>query len=86
MRRTIKINNEILKQMRKIYYEKGKTYLDWMGFKLTEENKPSYHHIIKAETLRKSNGSDIATIENGAYLGKKSHELLHKIEYESNDV
>ena len=81
MRKNIKINNEILKQMKKIYYSKNNEYIDWMGFKITEINKPSYHHITKAEDLRKNNESDIATIDNGAYLGKKSHELLHKIEY-----
>ena len=81
MRRNIKLNNEVLKQMKKIYYPKNKEYIDWMGFKITEINKPSYHHIKKAEDLRKENESDIATISNGAYLGKKSHELLHKIEH-----
>lgn len=80
MRRTIKVNNEVLKQMKKIFYPKGVPYFDWMGFKVTEENKPSYHHIEKAEDLRKKKESDIATLDNGAYLGKKSHELLHKIE------
>lgn len=80
MRRNIKLNNEILKQMKKIYYLKNKEYLDWMGFKITDINKPSYHHITKAEYLRKNNESYCATTENGAYLGKKSHELLHKIE------
>ena len=86
MRRTIKLNNEVLKKMKKIYYPKDKPYIDWMGFKITEENKPSYHHITKAEDLRKSHESDIATLENGAYLGKKSHELLHKIEKIDKDL
>lgn len=86
MRKTIKLNNEILKQMKKIYYLKGKEYIDWMGFKITEENKPSYHHIKKAETLRKDNEDDEATIENGAYLGKKSHEMLHKLENIDKDL
>lgn len=86
MRKNIKINNEILKQMKKIYYSKNKEYIDWMGFKITEINKPSYHHITKAEDLRKNNESDIATIDNGAYLGKKSHELLHKIEHLDKDL
>ncbi len=80
MRRTIKVNNEVLKQMKKIFYPKGVPYFVWMGFKVTEENKPSYHHIEKAEDLRKKKESDIATLDNGAYLGKKSHELFHKIE------
>ena len=86
MRRTIKLNNEVLKQMKKIYYIKGCPYIDWMGFKITEKNKPSYHHIKKAEILRNENLSDIATLENGAYLGKKSHELLHKIEVIDKDL
>lgn len=86
MRRTIKLNNEVLKQMRKIYYKKGDEYIDWMGFKITEENKPSYHHITKAETLKQQNESDIATVENGAYIGKKSHELLHRIEDINKDI
>jgi len=86
MRRTIKLNNEILHQMRKIYYPKDKEYIDWMGFKITEENKPSYHHITKAEDLRKNKESDIASLDNGAYLGKKSHELLHKIENIDKDL
>lgn len=80
MRKTIKNNREVLHQMRKIYFSLGKEYIDWMGFRITEENCPSYHHIEKAETLRKKHESDVATVENGAYLGKKSHELLHKIE------
>ena len=86
MRRTIKVNNDVLKQMKKIYYPKGSLYIDWMGFKVTEENKPSYHHIEKAEDLRNKNESDVATVENGAYLGKKSHELLHKIEIIDKDL
>ena len=86
MRKTIKLNNEVLHQMRKIYYPKDKSYYDWMGFKITEENKPSYHHITKAEDLRKKDESDDATIENGAYLGKKSHELLHKIEVKDKEL
>ena len=86
MRRTIKLNNEILHQMRKIYYPKDKEYIDWMGFKITEENKPSYHHIVKKEELKKESENFDATVENGAYLGKKSHELLHKIEVMDIDL
>ncbi|MBR3116365.1 MAG: hypothetical protein IKF36_00635 [Bacilli bacterium] len=86
MRRTVKVNNEVLKRMRMIYYPKGYEYIDWMGFWITEENKPSYHHIEKAEDLRKDNKNDEATIENGAYLGKKSHELLHRIEVYDKDL
>lgn len=86
MRRTVKVNNEVLKRMRKIYYPEGSAYIDWMGFLITEENKPSYHHIEKAEDLRKNDKNDEATVENGAYLGKKSHELLHRIEVHDKDL
>ena len=86
MRRTIKINNEVLKKMKMIYYTKDSEYLDWMGYKITEENKPSFHHIEKAEELRKKKENDDASIENGAYLGKKSHELLHRIEVNDKEL
>ena len=69
MRRTIKLNNDVLKRMRKIYYYEGKEYIDWMGFKITEENKPSYHHIVKKEVLKKEQENFDATIENGAGTG-----------------
>lgn len=75
-----KMNNEILKQMKKIFYSKEYEYIDWMGYRITDVNKPSYHHITKAETLKKNGEEIVANIDNGAYLGKKSHELLHKIE------
>ena len=71
---------EVLHKMKKIFYEKKTNNIDWMGNLITEENKPSYHHIEKAEDLRKKAEIDIATIDNGAYLGKLSHEQLHRIE------
>ena len=86
MRKTIKLNNTILKQMRKVYYPEGSNYIDWMGFKITEDNKPSYHHIEKAEDLRSKKENDDATMENGAYLGKRSHELLHRIEEKDKEL
>lgn len=76
----IKQKREILHLMKKKYYSKGVKYLDWMGYPVTEKNCPSYHHILKAEDLRSKGMSDEATLENGAYLGKKSHEKLHLIE------
>lgn len=76
----------IMQTMRNIYYPKGSLYIDWMGFKITEINFPSYHHIKKAENLRKQNESDKATIDNGAYLGKQSHDLLHHIEYLNKEL
>ena len=57
--------------MKKIYYPEGVEYIDWMGFRITEENKPSYHHIVKKEDLKKEHENYDATVDNGAYLGKK---------------
>ena len=79
-----KSNNKILYEMKSIYYpleyQDNDKYLDWMGYLITEENTPSYHHITKASSL-KSKGEDIkATLENGAYLGVQSHIVLNYIE------
>ena len=77
-------NKEILNQMKEIYY-KGMNigdskYLDWMGFEITYENKPSYHHIIKLQKQKSEGIAELTTIENGAYLGEYSHTALHQIE------
>ena len=84
--REIDNKRDVLHKMKKIYYPKDKPYIDWMGFKITDINVPSYHRIEKAEDLRRKDESDRATVENGAYLGKKSHELLHHIEYLDKDL
>ncbi len=84
--REIDNRRDVLHKMRKKYFPKDKPYVDWMGFKITETNCPSYHHIEKAEDLRNDNESDRATLENGAYLGKKSHELLHVLEQIDGDL
>lgn len=81
-----KNKQDVLKRMRSIYYGNISPRYDWMGYLITEENKPSYHHIVKAEVLKKNNESDEATIENGAYLGKVSHEMLHQIELLDHDL
>lgn len=81
-----KNKQDVLKRMRSIYYGNISPRYDWMGYLITEENKPSYHHIVKAEDLKKNNESDEATIENGAYLGKVSHEMLHQIELLDHDL
>lgn len=74
------LNREILRQMRGIYYPKDKEYKDWMGYPITDNNKPSYHHIVKKEELKRLKQKTDATVKNGAYLGKRSHEKLHHIE------
>ena len=81
-----KVNRHMLNEMRKIYYPKGAPYIDWMGYPITEENHKSYHHIVKKEELKRQNKSEKATVENGAYLGKKSHELLHKVEQTDKEL
>jgi hypothetical protein len=77
----------VLKAMREIYYQPNAVNrIDWMGNLITEDNKPSYHHIVKRETLLANGESISATVENGAYLGKRSHELLHEIEHIDYDL
>ena len=80
------LNRLVLHEMRKIFYPKGKPYIDWMGYQITEDNKPSYHHINKAEDLRHDNLDYNATVDNGAYLGKRSHEILHALEVSHYDL
>lgn len=74
------ITRLVLHELKKQFYSGKHPYIDWMGYPITDKNKPSYHHIKKAEILRSQNKSDEPTKENGAYLGKTSHEMLHKIE------
>ena len=76
----------VLKAMRQIYYGDMTTRYDWMGYLITEDNKPSYHHIVKREELLRQGESIEATVENGAYLGKRSHEMLHEIELIDHDL
>ena len=75
-----KIKNLILREMREIYYGDRTNIKDWMGFPIDDENRPSYHHISKCMDLKKNDEEYYATVNNGAYLGKKSHELLHQLE------
>jgi len=76
----------ILKEMKNIFYSNNSNRVDWMGFPITEDNKPSYHHIVKREELLSRNEPIDATVENGAYLGKRSHEMLHTIELIDYDL
>ena len=76
----------VLKSMRKIYYGNTSYRYDWMGYLITDDNKPSYHHIVKREELAEANQPIDATVENGAYLGKRSHEMLHKLELIDHDL
>lgn len=75
-------NREVLHQMRKVFYPNGMPYLDWMGFVIDDDNKPSYHHIFEKRNLFHKE----ATVSNGAYLGKRSHELLHRIELRDKEL
>ena len=81
-----KKRQQVLKEMKNIYYKDMASRLDWMGYLITEDNKPTYHHIIKREELIRNEKDYDATIENGAYLGKRSHEMLHEIELIDHDL
>lgn len=75
---------EVLEEMKNIYYPNMKIgdskYLDWMGYPITNENTPSYHHIKKYIKIKSNKEAEQTTIENGAYLGEYSHIALHQIE------
>ena len=78
------IRSNVMEKMLEIYYpinyRDNEKYIDWMGYLITKDNSPTYHHIEKREDLIKKNKDIDATLENGAYLGEKSHQLLHDIE------
>ena len=76
-------STKVLLEMRDIYYKdclSPDTYLDWMGYPINEENSPCYHHIVKKSSLRSEKADSKPTVENGAYLGVYSHDVLHYIE------
>lgn len=77
-------NKKVLMEMLDIYYPEDKRaeeyYIDFMGYKIDDENFPTYHHIEKASDLKSKHESAEATIENGAILGELSHRVLHTIE------
>ena len=81
-----KIKQAVLKSMFNIYYKGVRKRYDWMGYQITEDNYPTYHHIVKREELVSNNKSSSATLDNGAYLGKRSHEMLHRIEQIDYDL
>ena len=74
------VRKKIMKEMYQIYYDENKKYIDWMGYEINEINYPTYHHIEKREELIKENKDIEATLDNGAYLGIESHQMLHEIE------
>ena len=80
------IRKKVMKEMKQIYYDDNKPYIDWMGYEINEDNYPTYHHIEKREDLIKDNKDIDATVENGAYLGLFSHQKLHEIEKIDKDL
>ena len=86
MNKTIKLNRVMFEKMKSIYYDRKTKIFDWMGYLLTEDNQRTYHHIEKAEDLRKNNENDDPTLSNGALLGKRSHELLHRLEHKDYEL
>ena len=81
------IQREVLNELISIFYPDGiEEERDWMGYPITKKNSPTYHHIEKACDLRKRYESDEATLENGAILGKKSHQILNTIEQKDPEL
>ena len=71
-----KDEQSILSRMIEIYKPDG---YDWMGTKEKKNNPFTYHHIVK-----RKNGE--TTVENGAILTKKSHQLLNKLQARNEDL
>lgn len=72
---------EVLSELLSIFYPDGiEDERDWMGYPLTNKNRPTYHHIEKVCELKSKKVSTIATLKNGAILGKKAHETLNILE------
>lgn len=63
--------NTVLVQLIRIFEPNGK---DWMGYKVTQNNPYTYHHIKE----RRYGGG--ATIDNGAILTKEAHDRLNWLE------
>lgn len=61
----------VLVQMLQIFKPKG---IDWMGYKLTQKNPYTYHHIKE----RRNGGPE--TITNGAILTRKAHDDLNELD------
>lgn len=61
----------VLCQMIKIFVPKN---MDWMGYKVTNKNPYTYHHILE----RRYGGKE--TIENGAILSRNAHDHLNYLE------
>ncbi len=70
-------NNDNLKRMLKKYKPDG---VDWMNFVLSRRNPLTFHHIVP-----KSEGGE-DTIENGAILTRRAHDLIHILEYACPDA
>ena len=68
---------DILEDMIYIYQSKD---IDWMGFKVTEDNPYTYHHIVEKRDGGKYD------IENGAILTKKAHEYLNYLDLYSPEA
>ena len=64
-------NKDVLEKMFKIF---GYPTVDWMGFRVTEENPITFHHIVEERNGGKGN------IHNGALLTNYAHQALHKLE------
>ena len=62
---------DVLDDMIEIYQPKG---IDWMGYKLTEENPYTFHHIKE----KRYGGKE--EVKNGAILTKDAHAYLNYLD------
>ena len=61
----------VLCQMIRIFKPKN---MDWMGYKITNKNPYTYHHILE----RRYGGKEV--VENGAILSRNAHDHLNYLE------
>ena len=71
LHKRISNKDEVVNEMIEIYQPLGR---DWMGYKMTNSNPYTYHHITE-----KRNGGGV-TVDNGALLTKTAHSDLNLLD------
>ncbi len=83
MKRKYLTEGKVIDILTLIYIEKG---MDIFNYQITNNNKLTYHHIIKIEELKSLGFPTTKTIENGIMLTNYAHSYLHLIEEFAPDI
>lgn len=73
----------VMRILSDIYLDNG---VDIFNYKVSPENKVSYHHIIKREELIALGFPTTKNLENGIVLSRDAHTYLHLIEDFAPDI